>query len=183
MANKLKIRFEVFKRDAFTCQYCGRTPPQVTLELDHIIAKSNGGLDRIENYITACFDCNRGKGAVPLDSIPQSFTDKRAEMEERREQLRQYSDFLESIENDMISSIEKVTTSYEVYFPGRTLSDNFKLNTVKRLLRSLPTIKVCEAMEMACSKFEHDGNGKEKALQYFCGICWNWIKKPEMRDW
>lgn len=27
-----RIRFEVFKRDSFTCQFCGRTPPEVILE-------------------------------------------------------------------------------------------------------------------------------------------------------
>ena len=31
-----KIRFEVFKRDKFTCQYCGKTAPNVVLEVDHI---------------------------------------------------------------------------------------------------------------------------------------------------
>ena len=30
-----KARFEVFKRDSFTCQYCGRTAPDVVLHLDH----------------------------------------------------------------------------------------------------------------------------------------------------
>ena len=30
-----KIRFEVFKRDAFTCQYCGQMAPDVLLEVDH----------------------------------------------------------------------------------------------------------------------------------------------------
>ena len=32
-----KIRFEVFKRDKFTCQYCGRMSPDVILEVDHIL--------------------------------------------------------------------------------------------------------------------------------------------------
>jgi 5-methylcytosine-specific restriction endonuclease McrA len=28
-------RFDIFNRDAFTCQYCGRMPPVVMLEIDH----------------------------------------------------------------------------------------------------------------------------------------------------
>ena len=32
-----KLRFEVFKRDSFVCQYCGSHPPQVVLHVDHII--------------------------------------------------------------------------------------------------------------------------------------------------
>ncbi len=36
-------------RDNYTCQYCGRTP-------------QDGGKDTYENLITACMDCNMGKG-------------------------------------------------------------------------------------------------------------------------
>ena len=55
------VRFEVFKRDSFKCQYCGKSAPDVVLEVDHIIPVSKGGDNDISNLITACFDCNRGK--------------------------------------------------------------------------------------------------------------------------
>jgi len=58
----LKLRFEVFRRDEFTCQYCGRTvKDKVKLHIDHIVPKSKGGNLSMENLITACFDCNEGK--------------------------------------------------------------------------------------------------------------------------
>lgn len=66
---RLKLRFEIFKRDNFTCQYCGRKSPDVILEVDHIFPKSKGGLNKKENYKTACKDCNIGKG----DSILNEF--------------------------------------------------------------------------------------------------------------
>lgn len=56
-----RIRFKVFKRDNFTCQYCGRIAPTVILEVDHINPISNGGDEYITNLITSCYDCNRGK--------------------------------------------------------------------------------------------------------------------------
>ena len=37
-----KIRFEVFKRDQFTCQYCGKQAPNVVLEVDHITPRKVG---------------------------------------------------------------------------------------------------------------------------------------------
>jgi 5-methylcytosine-specific restriction endonuclease McrA len=49
MAISKKIRFEVFKRDSFICQYCGRSAPNVTLEVDHIEPISKGGTDDILN--------------------------------------------------------------------------------------------------------------------------------------
>lgn len=63
MSVSKKTRFEVFERDSFTCQYCGRFAPDVVLEVDHILARAKGGTDDPENLITACFDCNRGKRA------------------------------------------------------------------------------------------------------------------------
>ena len=56
-----KLRFEVFKRDKFVCQYCGACGPDVELEIDHIIPVSRGGTDDMKNLKTACRDCNRGK--------------------------------------------------------------------------------------------------------------------------
>jgi len=55
------LRFKVLKRDNFTCQYCGRSSPDVELHIDHKIPVSMGGSDDIENLITACAECNIGK--------------------------------------------------------------------------------------------------------------------------
>ncbi len=66
---RLKLRFQVFQRDNFTCQYCGRKAPECILEIDHRFPKSKGGRDNIKNYITSCQECNLGKG----DSILEEF--------------------------------------------------------------------------------------------------------------
>lgn len=62
----LKIRFTVLYRDGFKCKYCGRGSDETVLQVDHIFPKSRGGENRIENYITACRDCNIGKGDAVL---------------------------------------------------------------------------------------------------------------------
>lgn len=69
MALSKRLRFEVFKRDNFTCQYCGAKPPDTVLEVDHVHPRSLGGRDLIENLKTACWNCNRGKGAVIIPKI------------------------------------------------------------------------------------------------------------------
>lgn len=56
-------RFEILRRDKFTCRYCGRKSPEVTLEVDHIYPVSKGGTNDPSNLTTSCYDCNRGKGA------------------------------------------------------------------------------------------------------------------------
>jgi len=64
----LKLRFEVFKRDNFTCQYCGRNVKKDKIKIccDHIIPRKKGGKDTIDNLTTACEDCNLGKRDVLL---------------------------------------------------------------------------------------------------------------------
>jgi hypothetical protein len=64
------LRFDIFHRDGFVCQYCGLRPPDVVLELDHIRAVADGGDNDPINLITACADCNRGKSAKRLTATP-----------------------------------------------------------------------------------------------------------------
>lgn len=55
-------RFYIFQRDAFTCQYCGRTPKDgVKLHIDHILPLDKGGDNNESNLITSCESCNLEK--------------------------------------------------------------------------------------------------------------------------
>lgn len=63
------LRFRVLQRDDFTCTYCGRRPPGVVLEVDHLTPKSRGGPDKAWNLVTACRECNRGKRDVLLSAV------------------------------------------------------------------------------------------------------------------
>lgn len=57
-----KLRFKIFQRDNYTCQYCGRTKSDgAILQIDHIIPISKGGTNDESNLITCCQECNIGK--------------------------------------------------------------------------------------------------------------------------
>lgn len=77
MAISARLRFEVFHRDDFTCQYCGRMAPDVVLEVDHMLSRHDGGSDEISNLIAACFECNRGKSSTSVVPRDQSFEEYR----------------------------------------------------------------------------------------------------------
>lgn len=62
-----KKRFEVLKRDWFRCMYCWKNGKDVTLEIDHILPKSKGWLDTLDNLTTSCRECNMGKWKTRLD--------------------------------------------------------------------------------------------------------------------
>ena len=60
-------RFNVFLRDAFTCQYCGFECGASDLTFDHITPRSRGGITSWTNVITSCASCNLAKGSSTLE--------------------------------------------------------------------------------------------------------------------
>jgi len=60
-------RRNIFKRDRFACQYCGRRPGSEELTLDHVIPRAQGGESRWDNCVLACLTCNKRKA----DRTPQ----------------------------------------------------------------------------------------------------------------
>lgn len=58
-------RFEVFNRDQYICQYCGKEVHQPTI--DHVIPRHVGGKHTWENVVSACVPCNRHKAGKTLD--------------------------------------------------------------------------------------------------------------------
>lgn len=55
-------RFNVFLRDHFACQYCGRSLPVHDLTFDHVIPRAMGGRTNWTNVVAACGPCNLVKG-------------------------------------------------------------------------------------------------------------------------
>jgi len=53
-------RLEVFNRDEYACQYCGRQTKELTL--DHVVPRRRGGQHVWDNVVSACIPCNRRKG-------------------------------------------------------------------------------------------------------------------------
>lgn len=179
MAITKKLRFEVFKRDGFRCAYCGKCPPEIILEIDHIEPLSQGGTDDISNLLAACFDCNRGKRNIVLDKAPQSLVDNLEVLKEKEEQLRQYRKFVKRIEQRVIKDLDSLDVILGNYFKNHWFADHFREATLKRFLNLLPKHKIEEALHLACVKKQNDVNA---AIKYFCGICWNWIKGSNRKD-
>jgi hypothetical protein len=165
-------RFRVFKRDGFKCQYCGNTPPDAVLEVDHVHPIALGGDDDEANLITACFSCNRGKSAEALDVAPESIAARAERMAEAEEQFTAYRALvmskrvrLEECAWDVIRVLfnsEKTTTT--------------RLETVKRFVGRLPLDEVLEAADIARSVKPYSD---PERFKYFCGICWNKIRARE----
>lgn len=102
-----KLRFEVFKRDSFSCQYCGASAPDVVLHIDHIHPVSKGGDNDILNLITSCESCNNGKRDILLsdNSMLEKQKQQLDELNEKREQLEMmiaWREELKGFDNDIV---------------------------------------------------------------------------------
>jgi len=54
-------RRNLFKRDQYTCQYCGHQPGSAELTIDHVVPRAQGGTSTWENCVLACIACNAKK--------------------------------------------------------------------------------------------------------------------------
>ncbi len=60
-------RKNVYKRDNYTCQYCGKKFPPEYLNIDHVIPRHRGGKTTWENVVCSCLWCNLKKGGKTLE--------------------------------------------------------------------------------------------------------------------
>jgi 5-methylcytosine-specific restriction endonuclease McrA len=54
-------RRNVYKRDHYTCQYCGAQPGSEELTIDHVLPRAQGGISSWQNCVLACIACNKRK--------------------------------------------------------------------------------------------------------------------------
>ena len=66
MAVSKRTRFEVLRRDNYTCRYCRSSENPLTV--DHVVPVTLGGSDAPDNLVAACRDCNAGKASSSPDA-------------------------------------------------------------------------------------------------------------------
>lgn len=164
-----KTRFEIFKRDNFTCQYCGAQPPTVTLVVDHIQPKVADGSCEPINLITACEACNQGKGGRLLGDIhprPDADLMYLETMQEiaEIERFTKAQKLLQEKQKQMIEMLQNIwtTLSEEDWVP----SDAEMLKMIRK-----GSLEVCkEAVTLAAISFKEGRCGERNWLRYMWGI-------------
>lgn len=191
MSVSVRTRFEVFKRDRFTCSYCGRTPPEVLLEADHIIPRAAGGSDDIANLTTACATCNRGKAARLLEEGTAPVVGRATveELAERVSQAQAYMEVLGGLESVVDRQVEMIYAHWAKAFRARTeesqdgsrwVLDGYGETwpnepSVRRFLRSLTLEEVLEGIDIAAAKM--NAQSGTHATRYFYGVCHRAIRE------
>ena len=157
-------RFEVFKRDRFTCQYCGAKAPDVVLHVDHIRPVADEGGNDILNLVTACADCNGGKGARKLDD--RSAVEKQRvqieELQERREQLEMMLAWRDDAERQKVDVVDQLSERFDER--GGFIPNESGRATIRKWLRTYSPAELLEAMDGAFDaymKFNGDEPDKD----------------------
>jgi len=69
-------KYNVFLRDDFTCQYCGKKLLKQECTVDHVIPKVMNGVSSWENCITSCKPCNNKKGDKTVKEMGYTMLNK-----------------------------------------------------------------------------------------------------------
>lgn len=175
-----KTRFEIFKRDKFTCQYCGRMAPDVILEVDHIKPVAKGGKNDLLNLITSCRDCNRGKrdNILSDDVEIKKQQAQLLDLADKREQLKMMVEWKRELLESQKEQIEAINNLIES-ITGMVLTESGKQNMVKYLNR-FSFEEVWEATKISFGKY-FDGSWSDsiaqktfkQSLDKIGGICFN----------
>ena len=148
------MRFEVLKRDSFKCQYCGKSSPNVVLEIDHLEPVAKGGDNDVTNLITSCKECNSGKSDRRIDdnSVIAKQKHQLDLLQERREQIElmlKWRKGLDAIEDD---TTLMVTEYVEEKISGYSINENGKSSLVKNI-KKYGLADVLIAIDISAGKY------------------------------
>jgi hypothetical protein len=171
MAVSKTLRYQVLRRDNFTCRYCGRGAPEVKLTVDHVVAGALGGRDEPSNLVAACADCNNGKSATPADAAMVADVEADAIRWARAVSVAasHMLDDLRAREADQ----ETFKSRWCEWESSRGATPDLPSDwpaTVDRFMAAglpLPVLLECIDRAMASRKVRHDG-----LFRYMCGIAW-----------
>lgn len=149
-----RLRFEVFKRDKFTCQYCGQQAPDVILNCDHIKPLVDGGETDLLNLITSCRACNGGKGAIALTDANALNRQRStlADLEDRRQQIEMMLQWRDELRGTVQSTVDELGSRIAERAGWGTPSESTKAD-ITRWLRRFSIQELLSAIDHSCDLY------------------------------
>jgi hypothetical protein len=171
------IRFEVFKRDLFTCQYCGKKAPEAILEIDHIVPISKGGDNSIENLVSACRECNGGKSDKKLSELSEVEKSRRQieDLQEKRNMTDMILQWKSGLSDTLTYQVEQIEQLF--YANSPEIDESFSETTkrdLRKLIRKYGFEEVLEAVYISIDNYDFTTRwGRIEALKKISGITHN----------
>ena len=174
------IRYKVFHRDKFTCQYCGRTPPEVTLEIGYKIPKSEGEDEDISNLVTVCHKCNinnKGKKITKNIFKANNLDIEYLEAEQRLAEMKKYKEIKEKLEEE---TIETISDLQEFFCEQMRTSWIVEHQSIRWLLYFHDPSEIEKAIVFA--SVQAKDRMPSDQWRYACGILRNWRQEQNIRE-
>ena len=167
MAVSKRTRFEVLRRDNYTCRYCKSTT--APLEVDHVTPVALGGSDEPDNLVAACVDCNAGKAS----SSPDGET-----VADVREDARRWAAAMQEaarIMADEVDTFEAYQDAFHEAWPRYKYAPRGIDGTLAALYNvGLPVEHIVDAARIA-----GEARGVVDRAAYFAGICWKRVRRMQ----
>jgi len=178
-------RFEVFKRDSFTCLYCGAKAPDVVLVVDHIHPVAKGGENQILNLATSCEACNSGKSDRTLDdqSILERQRTQLAQLQAKREQIEMMVEWQSGLLDVADHAVDQICSFYSKAVPGWSLNEKGRANLRAALaVHSLDV--VLSELRTAVAKYlrSEDGTPTRESVEIISRAFFNTLKYRKFRE-
>jgi hypothetical protein len=167
-----RLRFEVLRRDNYTCRYCGQAAPDVALTVDHVVPSALGGSDDPDNLVAACADCNSGKtSSMPDAPLVAAVADDAARWAAAMKQAVE-----ENRMNDNAALYAAVVNAWTSYRRTREIPNDFRETLDQIHNAGLPVEDIVKMARVADSK-----TNVQDRWAYFCGCCWNRVRDLQER--
>lgn len=171
MAVTKRTRFEVLRRDNYTCQYCGATAPDAKITVDHVLPVALGGTDEHTNLVAACWDCNSGKGSTSPDesTVAEVESDALKWAAARKVAAARLED--QALQNaEHHSAFYSAWTAWDV--DAEFLPNDYASRIDGWMESGLSIERINEAVEVAMSNRRIP---YRRVFRYLCGIIKNWL--------
>lgn len=169
MAVTKRIRFEVLRRDEFTCRYCRSRDNALTV--DHVVPVALGGSDDPSNLVAACKDCNAGKASASPDEAMVAQVEADAlrwasAMEvvvgRRRAARRAVDEYSAAAAGAWLDEFDGLYRAPELPADAEQSFEAF-------YARGLPIEELSHAIRVAA---RNKNVGTWEKWRYFCGVAW-----------
>ena len=181
MAVSKRLRYEILRRDSYTCRYCGRSAPEVPLRVDHVTPVALGGGDEPSNLVTACEDCNSGKtSSTPDAAVVADVQQHQLRWGRAMELAAQQQSGQQQEKEANWKAFEQAWNSWAaVWRPGvkvAELPDNWKQSVEALRVAGLTAQMWPDIVETGMTN-----PGVQDHFRYCCGIAWRQVRELQER--
>lgn len=173
-----RTRYEVLKRDNFTCRYCRST--ENPLKVDHVTPVALGGTDDPSNLVAACQDCNAGKASTSPDAetvadvkaidIKWAGAIKRVAQARARQRKKR---------DAYVAVFAEAWSKWHCEYDGRPIPrpSGWQASIERFYELGVPIDELTHCVRVACG---NDNIRVDDTFRYFCGCVWRTVN--DMQD-